>query len=222
MVASRPVEATYQGPPVVIVGAGPVGLALAGDLGWRGIRCILIEQSDGSIYQPKMDGVNVRTMEFCRRWGITDKVRSCPYPGYYPQDMVYLTSFGGYELGREAFLTPSGGAEEHRLGASPETRYRCPQNLFDPILRDFAASFPSVELRYLTKFVGFEEGADGVNVTVESDAGSGRIEGAYLVGCDGGASSLREQLGIRMEGRRSLTYTTNVIFRCADLQGPAR
>ncbi|MFL5073331.1 MAG: FAD-dependent monooxygenase, partial [Xanthobacteraceae bacterium] len=41
--------------PVVIVGGGPVGLALAGDLGWRGVRCLLIEQSDGSIYQPRQD-----------------------------------------------------------------------------------------------------------------------------------------------------------------------
>lgn len=219
MAASTPVRAIHEGAPVIIVGAGPVGLALAGDLGWRGIPCILLEQGDGSIYQPKMDGVNVRTMEFCRRWGITDEVRSCPYPGYYPQDMVYLTAFDGYELGREAFLTPSGGAEERRLGASPETRYRCPQNLFDPILRDFAASFASVELRYLTNFVGFEEGADGVTVTVECEGDIDRIEGAYVVGCDGGTSTLRDQLGIRMEGRRSLTYTTNVIFRCADLQG---
>jgi hypothetical protein len=41
--------------PVLIVGGGPVGLALAGDLGWRGIRCLLIEQSDGSIDQPRQD-----------------------------------------------------------------------------------------------------------------------------------------------------------------------
>ena len=39
--------------PVLIVGAGPVGLALAGELGWRGISCQLIEQTDGSIEQPR-------------------------------------------------------------------------------------------------------------------------------------------------------------------------
>src|SRR5450759_3883638 len=95
---------------VLIVGGGPVGLSLAGDLGWRGIRCMLVEQTDGVIGQPKMDGVNVRTMEFCRRWGITDEVRNCGYPKEFPQDMVYLTSFNnGFELGREEFATPSGG-----------------------------------------------------------------------------------------------------------------
>jgi 2-polyprenyl-6-methoxyphenol hydroxylase-like FAD-dependent oxidoreductase len=62
----------HQHTPVLIVGAGPVGLALAGDLGWRGVPCTLIEQTDGRIEQPKMDLVGVRTMEFCRRWGIAD------------------------------------------------------------------------------------------------------------------------------------------------------
>src|ERR1700720_2640735 len=60
--------------PVLVVGGGPVGLALAGDLGWRGISCTLIERSDGSIYQPRMDLVGVRTMEFCRGWGIVPAV----------------------------------------------------------------------------------------------------------------------------------------------------
>jgi len=56
--------------PVLIVGAGPVGLALAGDLGWRRpCNAVLVEKTDGAIYQPRMDMVGVRTMEFCRRWG---------------------------------------------------------------------------------------------------------------------------------------------------------
>ena len=54
--------------PVLIVGGGPVGLALAADLGWRGIECVLVEQTDGRINTPKMNEVNLRTMEFCRRW----------------------------------------------------------------------------------------------------------------------------------------------------------
>ena len=56
--------------PVLIVGGGPVGLAMAGDLGWRGVPCVLIEKTDGRITQPRMDIVHIRTMEFCRRWGI--------------------------------------------------------------------------------------------------------------------------------------------------------
>ena len=59
---------------IAVVGAGPVGLALAGDLGWRGIACVLAERGDGIIDQPRMDMVGIRTMEFCRRWGIVPMV----------------------------------------------------------------------------------------------------------------------------------------------------
>ena len=93
--------------PILIVGGGPVGLALAGDLGWRGVACLLIEQSDGSIYQPRQDLVGIRTMEFCRRWGLVEAVEAAPYPRDVPQDNVYVTSLTGYELGRERF--PSHG-----------------------------------------------------------------------------------------------------------------
>ena len=87
---------------VVIVGAGPVGLVLAGDLGWRGLSCIVIEQSDGSVYQPRQDLVGVRTMEFCRRWGITGDVEDAPYPRDYPQDNVTIAGslVHGWEIGR--------------------------------------------------------------------------------------------------------------------------
>jgi 2-polyprenyl-6-methoxyphenol hydroxylase-like FAD-dependent oxidoreductase len=208
-------------PPVIVVGGGPVGLSLAGDLGWRGIPAVLLEQTDGAIYQPKMDGVNVRTMEFCRRWGIRDAVRACPYPPDYPQDMVYLTSFAGHELGRESFATPSGGAEEKRLGASPEVRVRCPQNLFDPILRDFAAAQPGVTLLYRTRFIAWRETERGVEAEVEAMDGGARrtIAGSFLVGCDGAGSTVREQAGIGMEGRGALTYTTNAMVRIPGLQG---
>ena len=91
--------------PVLIVGAGPVGLALAGDLGWRGIPCTLIEKTDGAISQPKMDLVGVRTMEFCRRWGIADWVRNSPYPRDYRQDYIWVSAVTGWEFGREPFPT---------------------------------------------------------------------------------------------------------------------
>ena len=54
---------TTRETPVLIVGGGPVGLALAADLGWRGTECVLIEQTDGTINTPKMNEVNIRTME---------------------------------------------------------------------------------------------------------------------------------------------------------------
>ncbi len=202
--------------PVLIVGGGPVGLALAGDLGWRGISCVLIEQSDGSIYQPRMDLVGVRTMEFCRRWGLVPAVEGSPYPRDYAQDNVYLTSLTGYELGRERF---PGIGQAPPPKESPQRRERCPQNMFDPILRAFAASQPSVTMRYRTRLVSFEQNAELVTAVVENAETGAReeIKARYIVGCDGARSPVRETLGIRMSGNPVLTYTTNVIFRCPHL-----
>jgi 2-polyprenyl-6-methoxyphenol hydroxylase-like FAD-dependent oxidoreductase len=202
--------------PVLIVGGGPVGLALAGDLGWRGIPCVLIEQSDGSIYQPRMDLVGIRTMEFCRRWGLVSAVEGSPYPRDYAQDNIYLTSLTGYELGRERF---PGIGEAPPPKESPQRRERCPQNMFDPILRAFAASQPSVTLRYRTRLVSFTQDADTVTAVVENADTGAREEilTRYLVGCDGARSLVRETLGIAMQGNPVLTYTTNIIFRCPHL-----
>jgi 2-polyprenyl-6-methoxyphenol hydroxylase-like FAD-dependent oxidoreductase len=200
---------------VLVIGGGPVGLSLAGDLGWRGRSCTLIEQGDGVIRQAKMDGVGVRTMEFCRRWGIVKDVESSAYNRAYPQDNVYLTTLNGYELGRQ----PMPAMKDDRPPMeSPQKRERCPQNMFDPILQKFASSQPGVELRYGHRFVGFEQDEQGVTSTVIDTKGGSEIRyrSKFLVGCDGGRSTVREQLDIPMRGKGVLTHTTNVIFRCAN------
>jgi 2-polyprenyl-6-methoxyphenol hydroxylase-like FAD-dependent oxidoreductase len=201
--------------PVLIVGAGPVGLALAGELGWRGVSCLLIEKGDGSIYQPKMDLVGIRTMEFCRRWGIVPWVEATPYPRHYRQDNVYVSSVTGYEFGRERFP----GMDDDKLPPqSPQHRERCPQDMFDPVLQRFARSFPHVALRYHCELASFEDKGDEVIATLVDPRTGAResVAADYLIGCDGGASTVRQSLGIEMSGNPVLTYTTNAIFRCKD------
>jgi 2-polyprenyl-6-methoxyphenol hydroxylase-like FAD-dependent oxidoreductase len=201
--------------PVLIVGGGPVGLALAAELGWRGICCELVEQGDGAIATPKMNEVNTRTMEFCRRWGIADAVHDCPFPADWPMDVVFVTSLAGYELGRV-------GRPPRRLQqpgpASPMHLQACAQTWFDPILRRFAESFPHVALRHRCRLESFSQDEDGVTATVIDAAGRReRIEAQYLAACDGANSLVRRTLGIALEGPGMLGHPVHLFFRAPRL-----
>src|ERR1044072_7548625 len=110
--------------PVLIVGGGPVGLALAGELGWRGIGCELIEQTDGAIVAPKMNEANARSMEICRRWGIADQVFNCPFPEDLPLDVAFVTSLSGHELSR---LPRPGRSGQGPRPESPDPMPACSQ-----------------------------------------------------------------------------------------------
>jgi len=200
---------------VLIVGGGPVGLALAAELGWRGIACVLIEQSDGTIVTPRMNSVNIRTMEFCRRWGIADQVHACPFPQDYPHDVVFVTSLSGYELGRIA-LPPR--TSDKPAPYSPMRRQVCSQMWFDPILQRFARTFAHVDLWYRRRLEHFEAARTGITAEV-ADLETGqvqRVEADYLVGCDGANSMVRQSLGIGLKGE-TLGHSLNLFFRAPDL-----
>jgi 2-polyprenyl-6-methoxyphenol hydroxylase-like FAD-dependent oxidoreductase len=202
--------------PVLIVGGGPVGLALAGDLGWRGVRCELIEQTDGAIATPKMNEVNTRSMEFCRRWGIAERVRNCPFPDDWPLDIVFVTSLAGYELARMRRPPRAGQAP---TSYSPERLQACSQMWFDPMLRDFALSCPSVKLRYRTRLDAFDdEGERVVAELIDQETGAReRITADYLVACDGANSMVRNALGIGLTGKGVLGHPVSLFFRAPDL-----
>src|ERR687894_2628711 len=74
---------------VLIVGAGPVGLTLAVDLGMKGIKCTLIEQKGAPQFLPKMERCNARTMEIYRRMGLAEKIRATGLDKNVPMD-VYV------------------------------------------------------------------------------------------------------------------------------------
>ena len=201
--------------PVLIVGGGPVGLALAADLGWRGVDCLLIEQTDGSIGQPKMLTVGSRTMEYCRRWGIADTVRAAGIPRDFPRVSLYATSLRGKAVMR--FVAPGPGTNSWPYG--PEPRERCAQTWFDPIIRQYAESNSSVRLRHGCKLTVLEQNAQGVMATVEDSATgkSEQISAAYVVGCDGAGSFVRRAAGIDTIGLETPTRSMNIFFECDDL-----
>jgi 2-polyprenyl-6-methoxyphenol hydroxylase-like FAD-dependent oxidoreductase len=202
--------------PVLIVGGGPVGLALAGELGWRGVACLLVEQGDGAIVTPKMNEVNVRTMEFCRRWGIADEVRDCPFPADYPLDVAFVTSLNGYELGR---MPRPARARQTPQSASPMRLQVCSQMWFDPILRRFAESFPCVRLRHGTRLESFADKGAGVTCRLVDLATGARedVTADYLVGCDGATSPIRDALGIGLAGEGVLGHPVHLFFRAPRL-----
>ncbi|EIF32032.1 2-polyprenyl-6-methoxyphenol hydroxylase-like oxidoreductase [Burkholderia sp. Ch1-1] len=197
--------------PVLIVGAGPVGLAMAIDLGWRGVECTLIERSDGEIEHPRTGLVAVRTMEAFRRWGFADRVRKCGFPEDYNLSMVFCTDLNGFLLDREDY--PSMREAPTPL-QTPEKKQRCPQLWLQPILADVVLNNPLVSVRYEHQFESFTDTGDSVR-SVVTDMRTGKqvtIESQYVVACDGATSAVRAELGIEMQGRL-LSYSVNVLLR---------
>ena len=160
--------------------------------------------------------VSVRTMEFCRQLGIADRVRNWGFPLDWPLDSAFVTDLAGYELGR--VRTPALGLEPHSA-YSPERGRPCPQTWFDPILQDCARSFPSIALRHRVELVSFVQDAAGVVATLVDHA-NGRTEtirAAYLVGCDGFSSTVREVLGIALHGEPHIDWSMTIYLRIPDL-----
>ena len=74
----------------MIVGAGPVGLTLAIDLGQKGVRCTLIERKEAPQFLPKMERCNARTMEIFRRMGLAGKIRAAGLDRNVPMDVYVI------------------------------------------------------------------------------------------------------------------------------------
>lgn len=203
--------------PVLICGGGPVGLALAAELGLQRIKCVLVEQSDGTVPVPKMSQLTTRTMEFCRRWGIADRVKKAGWPETHPCDFVYVTSLMGYELFRQKY--PSYAKRPH-LNYSPEGPRHCPQIFFDPILLEHVSSLPSVTLRHRTRLDSFVAETDDAVAARVTHLESGKIEtirASYLVGCDGFDGQIRKDLGVEYAGEGVLSFSISIFFRSSEL-----
>ena len=224
---------------VLIVGAGPVGLTLAVDLSLRGVRCILLEQKDAPQFLPKMERCNARTMEIFRRMGLAERIRAAGLPAHCPMDVFIVTSLVEPPLLHLPY--PSVAAAKEEIAAStgaalPLEPYQLiSQYTLEPLLKEFAETLPSVTVRYGSEFLDFAEIPGAVTARVRTngvgdiDGSGGRGGGAgargnvaaisskYLVGCDGGASTIRKQLGIGLAGDGNLLELRQALFRCDDL-----
>jgi 2-polyprenyl-6-methoxyphenol hydroxylase-like FAD-dependent oxidoreductase len=209
--------------PVVIVGAGPVGTTLALDLAWRGIDSVVVEQrSADETPTPRANHVSARAMETFRRLAIAADVRATGLPPDYPNDVVWMTTMTGYELTRiplacRGVLGQPGYADSG--WPTPEPQHKINQMYLEPILWRHARA--SGRIRFLNS-VGFErlvQESDRV-VCEMADHRAGaplRVEADYVVGCDGGASSVRKSIGAAFSGDAAITRVVSLHICAPDL-----
>ena len=201
---------------VLVVGAGPVGLTLAVALGQRGVRCTLVERKDAPQFLPKMERCNARTMEIYRRMGLADKVRAAGLRADVPMDVYIVTALNEPPLVRHQY--PSVAEAKRAIdacsdGAMPLEPYQLiSQYTLEPLLKKEAEALPSISVRYGCALESFLQDEDGVTARVST----GEIRAKYLVGCDGGNSVVRKQLGIAMQGE-NLSELRQALFRCDEL-----
>jgi 2-polyprenyl-6-methoxyphenol hydroxylase-like FAD-dependent oxidoreductase len=191
---------------VLIAGGGPVGLTSALELARHGVRCMVVNDQPETALHPKANAINARSMEHFRRYGIASKLRATGLPADYPSDVAYVTRLTGYEMARLPMPTITDAVEQARAGNGPydcaEPPHRCSQIYLEAILHAAAAANSLIDLRFGHRFEEFREADNRVTASVRDIASDEiyDVEAEYLVGADGGRSTVRRQLGIRYEG----------------------
>lgn len=210
---------------VLIVGAGPVGLTLAMDLAGRGIHVTVAEiRHYGEPPNVKCNHVSSRTMEQFRRLGVAKALRDGGLPGDYPNDVVFRTRMTGEELTRipipcrEDRYTETEGPDAWWPTAEPP--HRINQLYLEPILLHHTASLANVTLLNRTQVTQFTQSDDGVRAELLNldDQSTRHIQAGFMVGCDGGSSNVRKQIGAQLEGTAVIQRVQSTFIRAPKLR----
>jgi 2-polyprenyl-6-methoxyphenol hydroxylase-like FAD-dependent oxidoreductase len=199
---------------VIIVGGGPVGVALAVELGLRGISCALIERRRRLQNVPKGQNLTQRTLEHFYFWGIVDELRAARVmPPTYP-----IGNFTAYKSLMTPYWHARPGREQVRRFYFQDNE-RLPQYCMEAVLLKKMATLPGVDSRLGWSAKLIEQDADGARVTIAEEDGPGRevLTADFVVGCDGGQSTVREQVGIERGGQDFDQLMVLAVFRSREL-----
>jgi 2-polyprenyl-6-methoxyphenol hydroxylase-like FAD-dependent oxidoreductase len=197
---------------VIIVGGGPVGVALAVELGLRGIDCALIERRLEPQLIPKGQNLTQRSMEHLHSWGVADQVRAIRLlPPEFP--MSGIVSYRN--LNDEYWYAPP--LREIVNSYYFEPNERLPQYLVESVLRKRMAQLGNVEARFGWTADTVTQDKGGVRVTVSKDGAKETLEADYVVGCDGSHSTIRNQIGIERSGADFDQIMVLALFRSTEL-----
>jgi 2-polyprenyl-6-methoxyphenol hydroxylase-like FAD-dependent oxidoreductase len=206
---------------VLIVGAGPVGLTLAIDLGQKGVRCTLIEKKEAPEFLPKMERCNARTMEIFRRMGLSEKIRKAGLDASVPMDVYVVLAMNEPPLLRLPYPSVNEALAEIRKSedaSQPLEAYQLiSQYTLEPLLKSVAEELPTVNVCYGTEFLSLEQDEGGVTARTTTKDGDVTYRAKYVVGCDGGASPVRKQLGIKLRGEGNLLHLRQALYYSEEL-----
>ncbi|WP_426958048.1 FAD-dependent oxidoreductase [Muricoccus radiodurans] len=209
---------------VLVVGGGPVGMTLAMDLASRGVQVLLAEmRGPGEPPSVKCNHVSARSMEVFRRLGVAQALRDAGLPADFPNDCAYRTTSTGIELSRIPIpcrrdrYTATGGPDT--WWPTPEPPHRINQTFLEPVLFDHLVRTPGVRVLNRTVVEGFEQDRDGVRATLRNLDGGETPTAAsrYIVGCDGGRSTVRRAIGAKLEGTPVVQRVQSTLIRAPEL-----
>nr|WGO49573.1 FAD-binding monooxygenase [Streptomyces lavendulae] len=202
---------------VLVVGGGPVGMALALDLRYRGIDCVVADAGDGQVRHPKVSTIGPRSMELLRRWGVADAVRDAGWPADHPLDIAWVTQVGGHEIHRYRRGT---AGNRPAFVHTPEPDQICPAHWLNPVLTRAVGVHPDGPLRLRTTVDHVLRTDDHVDATL-TDHTTGTtttVRARFLVACDGAASPVRQACGIGAPALHRTRVFRNILFRAPGLR----
>ena len=167
-----------------------------------------------------MERCNARTMEIFRRLGVVDQIRAAGLSAEVPMDVFVILAMNEPPLLRLAYPSVAEARADGRAtndGTAPCEPYQLiSQYTLEPLLKSIVEKLPSIDVRFATEFLSLTQDADGVTAMVRSGGKDQTIRARYLVGCDGGASPVRKELGIKLRGE-NLSQMRQALFRCDEL-----